>query len=77
MTLTELIRTGFNYKQYKVILYCILKRDSDGVFTFGKDQVKELQEMTNLTPRVIRRAFNSMTDTFFFKLSKNTYQFTE
>jgi hypothetical protein len=44
MTLTELIRTGFNYKQYKVILYCVLKRDSDGVFTFGKDQVKELQD---------------------------------
>lgn len=77
MTLTELIRTGFNYKQYKVILYCILKRDTDGVFTFGKAQVAELQEMTNLTPRVIRRAFNSMADTFFFKLSKNTYQFTE
>lgn len=77
MTLTELIKVGFNHKQYKVMLYCILKRDSDGVFTFGKEQVEELQEMTNLTSRVIRRSFNSIADTFFFKLSKNTYQFTE
>lgn len=77
MTLTELIRTDFNYKQYKVMLYCILKRDSNGVFVFGKDQVRELQEMTNLSSRVTRRAFNSMADTFFFKLSKDTYQFTE
>ena len=77
MTLTELIKIGFNHKQYKVMLYCILKRDSDGVFTFGKEQVKELQELTNLSPKTIRRNFNSILEVFFIKLSKTTYQFAE
>jgi hypothetical protein len=77
MTIKELITIGFNDRQYKVILYCIMKRDTDGFFRFGKEEVKELTELTWMSPRTIRRNFNVIEGSFFVKQGKNLYQFEE
>lgn len=75
MTIKQLITSNLSASQYQIMLYCIMKRDTNGQFTFGKESLDELAEITSKKRRTLMLSFYSLRDTFFTRLYYKRYQF--
>ena len=75
MTIKQLISANLSASQYQIMLYCIMKRDTDGKFTFGKEALDDLAVITSKKRRTLMLSFYSLRDTFFTRLYFKRYQF--
>lgn len=77
MSIEKLITAGFSASEYQIMLYCIMKRNSDGEFYFGGKEAEELSRLTGKKKRTLQLSFYKLRDIYFTKLYPWTYTFKQ